>query len=388
MRLATLLLLLIPMLAWISPAPSAAQTCRTLIAFTSSVDGDDDLYVANPDGSSVTQITDDSSVDSFPTWSPDGSEIAFISDRDGEEQIYSLTLATGLVRRLTTAAGVNTEPSWSPDGERIAYISRRNGDWDLYTIRPDGTDEQRVTDSVGDEVWPDWSPDGRQIAFASRPFDRTDFTLDIMDVTSGNTRTLVELPGNILAPRWLPSGEQIAFDFFDGTWDIYVADAITGDAEALFADPEADEYLITFSPDGTQAAHVRLEGSYQIFVTDFAGGETRIGDAGINNVFPAWSPCLAGLTAVDAGTTPAIIPAEVACKANTLTVLDLTEQPEADSPATGILRAGQSALVTEGYTDGDGALWWLVQTSLPVQRGWLRADTVTTAGRCAVIPQR
>ena len=44
---------------------------------------DGDIWVANPDGSNVTQLTTDPATDRKPSWSPDGRKIAFSSNRDG-----------------------------------------------------------------------------------------------------------------------------------------------------------------------------------------------------------------------------------------------------------------------------------------------------------------
>ena len=46
------------------------------IEFTSSRDGDDDIYVMNADGSDQMRLTTDFTNDSFPAWSPDCQLIA------------------------------------------------------------------------------------------------------------------------------------------------------------------------------------------------------------------------------------------------------------------------------------------------------------------------
>ena len=44
----------------------------------------------NADGSGQTQLTNHSSVDSDPAWSPDGAKIAFWSGRAGNDEIYMM----------------------------------------------------------------------------------------------------------------------------------------------------------------------------------------------------------------------------------------------------------------------------------------------------------
>ena len=49
------------------------------IAFVSQRDGQSDIYSMNPDGSDVTQITNDAAIDTYPVWSPDRSQLAYAS---------------------------------------------------------------------------------------------------------------------------------------------------------------------------------------------------------------------------------------------------------------------------------------------------------------------
>ena len=51
------------------------------IAFVSDKDGAWDIWVMNPDGSELKNITKHSSLDSHPSWSPSGENITFYSDR-------------------------------------------------------------------------------------------------------------------------------------------------------------------------------------------------------------------------------------------------------------------------------------------------------------------
>ena len=60
------------------------------IVFVATHDGDPELYIANADGSNVTRLTDNQSVDASPRWAPDGSHIIFVSDRDGDFTIYRM----------------------------------------------------------------------------------------------------------------------------------------------------------------------------------------------------------------------------------------------------------------------------------------------------------
>ena len=80
-----------------------------LIAFTSDRDGDYEIFVMNPDGTEVRQLTDNNDVDGGPAWSPDGKRIAFTSDRDGDDEIFVMN-ADGTDLHATGQQGA--WPSW------------------------------------------------------------------------------------------------------------------------------------------------------------------------------------------------------------------------------------------------------------------------------------
>jgi len=59
------------------------------VIFTS---GGSDIYIMNSDGTAQANLTNNSSYDSFPNFSPDGSLITFTSDRDGNGEIYIMNV--------------------------------------------------------------------------------------------------------------------------------------------------------------------------------------------------------------------------------------------------------------------------------------------------------
>src|SRR5260370_7220631 len=78
------------------------------------------------------------SFNSWPAFSPDGNPIAFSSSRDGNFDIYVMELDGGKVARLTRSLGMDIRPAWSLDGRRLAFTSNPNGRDQIFLMQPDG----------------------------------------------------------------------------------------------------------------------------------------------------------------------------------------------------------------------------------------------------------
>lgn len=128
---------------------------------------DNEIYIVQPDGSGMQNVTQHPANDALPSWSPDGQRLVFRSTRDGNKELYVIGAdGTGLTR-LTTSPGTDTFPHWSPLGDRIVFASDRTGDFEIFTVRPDGSAVRQLTHSPGLDMHPVWSPDGKWICFAS-----------------------------------------------------------------------------------------------------------------------------------------------------------------------------------------------------------------------------
>lgn len=130
-----------------------------------------DIYLMNSDGSDQRKmdIPAELVAQGFPSWSPDGQKIAFDATTDGSHfNIYTVNKdGTGLTK-ITDDLSLNTQASWSRDGTKIAFTSNRDGDREIYVMNSNGTNAKRLTNSPGYDIDPFWLPDGRIVFISAR----------------------------------------------------------------------------------------------------------------------------------------------------------------------------------------------------------------------------
>jgi TolB protein len=136
------------------------------IAFTSTRDGNQEVYVANADGTGRVRVTSDPALDAHPAWSPDGNTLAFATNRWGDLEI-ALVKPDGLdLRRLTHSRGLDDYPAWSADSKQLAHTSNRDGNLEIYRTPVDGGPPTNLTQNDAIDNFATWLPDGR-IGFVS-----------------------------------------------------------------------------------------------------------------------------------------------------------------------------------------------------------------------------
>src|SRR6266851_4630293 len=162
------------------------------IVFTSTRNGDLDIFTMNSDGSDVRQLTHELGYDGGAFFSDDGKKIVYRSEQPKTpEQIadYKDLLSRGLIRpgnleiwvmdadgknkrQITHNGAANFAPYWLPDGKRIIFASNVENQkdpsgFDLYLINEDGTGLNRVTYHPDFDAFPMFSSNGKRLVWAS-----------------------------------------------------------------------------------------------------------------------------------------------------------------------------------------------------------------------------
>ncbi|GAF79458.1 unnamed protein product, partial [marine sediment metagenome] len=113
------------------------------IAFTSTREGNSEVYIMSADGSGQANLTNSVADESWSDVSPNGSSIVFTSDRDGNWEVYAMDADGSGQTNLTNNPADDFSPAWSPDATRVAFVSNRDGSFELYVMNADGSDQTR-----------------------------------------------------------------------------------------------------------------------------------------------------------------------------------------------------------------------------------------------------
>ena len=221
------------------------------------------------------------------------TKIAFTSSRDGNFEIYVMDGDGGNQRRITVNPTIDEDPAWSPDGKKIAFVSNRNvGHIQIWVIDADGKNLIRVSDGVWDQN-PDWSPDGTKIAYdvLLNPWenDKWKRTIYVMDSDGKKSRQLIKKPEWESYPSWSPDGKKIAFishNNHDRPTQIYVMDADGRHVERI-THVGISKFMPTLSPDGSRIAYCTND---HIWVMDSNGKNQRLLTSIGWHRHPTWSP--------------------------------------------------------------------------------------------------
>ncbi|MBC8400426.1 MAG: PD40 domain-containing protein [Candidatus Marinimicrobia bacterium] len=270
-----------------------------LITFTSNRDGNNEVYVMNPDGSNQTNLSNNSAGDLYPTLSPGGTQIVFNSDRDGDQEIYRMDIDGSNLVQLTNNSFNDQGPVFSPDASKIAYYNYEFGRTEVFVMDADGTNKTRLTGNSGYVGWnygAVWSPDGSRIAFRS---DRgSNSNIWLMDAADG--ANLVNLTNSSPTweegPSWSPDGNSIAFhsqsSLSAGDNKVWVINVDGSNLTQLTASSsDYVDYSPCWSPDGSQIAFTsNRNGNSEIFIMDSDGSNqvNITSNTGINDWRPWW----------------------------------------------------------------------------------------------------
>ena len=259
------------------------------ILFTSSRDGNYEVYIMNPDGSEQMNLTQHRASDFGAMWSPTGEQILFVSDRQGTRvrDLYLMDTDGSNVRRVfkKKIRASRGSVTWSPDGKQFAY---NYTDWvhqefGLYIATLGEEDAELIGNA---RRGPAWSPDGSEIAYS------VGGKLTLLDVqTRKETQILPKQAANWQhGPSWSAAGDKLAFLYNPHPWPpvvapqhvwnawqakqaIYIVNCDGTGLRELVGEAGPQARYPTLSPDVTELLYTQeINGRLQLFKLDMNSG--------------------------------------------------------------------------------------------------------------------
>ncbi len=267
-----------------------------------------DLYVMDIDGKNLTRITATPESESGYAWIDGGRKIAFMNPVDGKQQLWVMN-ADGSDRRAVSSVESGIQGFlFSPDEKRVVMIGSVKYSRDAKDIYPDlpqatgrviddlmykhwdewvteiphpligdftGQEVTNVTDIMQDEPYESpmkpfggiesfaWSPDGQQLIYVSRKKTGMEYAVStnsdlyLYDLNTKATRNITEgMMGYDTNPAFSPDGKYVAWlsmehDGYESDKNrIFIMNMATGAKTDLTTEWDYTADAIAWNPDG------------------------------------------------------------------------------------------------------------------------------------------
>ena len=230
-----------------------------------------DVFTAPIEKGPTRNLTNSSNAhDKWARWSPNSAKIAFISDLDGEDEVYVVN-QDGTTKPEELTHGFHAmlyAPEWSGDGKRLAFSDK---DGKLFVL---ALDDKKVTEVARDPNGRlrdyTWSHDGGHVAFTMT--NPNGFrSLYIWSVADAQVHRVTSEFFNLGDPTWDPDGNylyyvavhdfqpalsQVEFDYAADRGSGIFALALRKDVKNPFP-PESDE--VTVSKEGDKGDKAKAD---------------------------------------------------------------------------------------------------------------------------------
>jgi serine/threonine protein kinase/Tol biopolymer transport system component len=227
------------------------------------------LWTIPASGGEPVRVTDDTSYNWSPAWSPDGRYLFFASDRKGSMNLWRVPIDEDTGKVLGAPEPVTSSSQWngplrlSRDGRRIVYAARdERSNLEKAAFDPAGPSvvgaPEPISQSAQAVSLGGVSPDGRWIVFRSTAPQEDLFLVrpdgtGLLQLTRGEAKDR--------GPVWMPDGRILFFSDRSKSWEAWT---IRPDGSEL-------RQLTDSRVDGVYRPLVSPDGRWLICVFDLAG---------------------------------------------------------------------------------------------------------------------
>lgn len=245
------------------------------------------VWLCNADGSNAIQLTKGDKNSSNPKWSPDGKWIAFTSSREGKNNLYVLPVTGGEAEKVTEVKSGVGDYKWRRDGNAIAFTmldpaeskeekdKKGKNDWyymdeelkqnRLYVLWLDKKDtagkyvQKKITLENYNVNAFDWSNDGKTLVYSHGKSpevnDNIYSDISLVEIETGTIKPIARTNAGETNPVFSPDGKMIAYyattDPVDwsGPRHAVIYTVADGKTWRLKATPDENGSIIGWTPD-------------------------------------------------------------------------------------------------------------------------------------------
>ena len=163
-----------------------------------------------------------------PSFAPDGERVAFSwgGESGANTDIYVAQIGSTTPQRLTTDTATDSYPRWSPDGTQIAFFRRTDtAGGEIMLIPALGGPERKIVDvafrtseiNIGLRSLLGWTPDARGIVYGTLGAQAGNYTLQTVSLATGRVVPLGIEGSRVLgdlSPLVSPDGRWLVFTRF------------------------------------------------------------------------------------------------------------------------------------------------------------------------------
>ncbi len=217
------------------------------IAFASSRTGSREIWVSDPDGTNLLQLSALKGYAARPQWSPDGKKIVFGTHQAERQEIFIVDVAEAVPRTLQTNVPDISMPSWSHDGKWIYFRSFESLGHKIYRC-PSSGGSATVLRTGHDGTSPQESPDGTVLYFTAR---NVNTALMALPLQGDSPESAVEgMPRVNNENQWLVVRGGVYFVPAEAPKSLYYFDFGTKKSRRVFENEKPLGEGLSFSPDG------------------------------------------------------------------------------------------------------------------------------------------
>lgn len=268
------------------PLPEYIMAAQNLvpgnIVFSSNISDKWDLWVVQPDGKGLRQITHTLEDELSASVSPDRNHILYADSKRTLQIMGTDGKNPGII---PLPPGIFAHPTWRPDGKEIMFVkytvlpSDQGELWRMERHESGWKEPVRFSLFPPMKTYPCYSPDGLQLVYAEFRRDTILGVVEeigIVNLAEKQFHLITSDQADAYQPVWSPKGHKIAYvSNKTGNYDIWIYDLEEKKHHPLTMDPAFDGDP-AWSADGEEIAFVSARtGSREIWIISLIGDRLR-----------------------------------------------------------------------------------------------------------------